>query len=272
MRDDACSDHLHLDTAPQLARVRRIQNDRPYRDWSGLFFIEGVRNFVQAVDHRFQFDTLLYSERLLISPLARKLARRLKRSGVPFARLTPEEFCSISCAERPSGIAAILRQRVRRLEHVQPASHDCWTALSDVRSPGNLGTLIRTSAATGGAGFILLGEAIDPFGPAVVRATMGAIFRQKIVRTTVDRLRHWVRIHKVQVVGASPDGADDYDRVCYRRPLVLVLGNERCGLTEEQRRICRNVVRIPMVDGMDSLNVAIAGSLLMYQVYRSWSR
>lgn len=268
MHDEAGSEFRQLEIAPTQAAIERLQHDRCDRDSRGLFFIEGVRNFIEAVDHRFPVDTLLYSEKLLINPIARKLVRRLKRAGVPFARVTPEQFRRVSRTERASGVAAILRQRVQRLEHIKIQGQQCWAALSHVRSLGNFGTLLRTSAATGAAGFILLGDTIDPFDPAVVRATMGALFKQTIVRTTVDQLRAWVRMNNVQVIGASPDGAEDYRQVRYTRPALLMLGGERKGLTDEQRCICNRIVRIPMVEGTDSLNVAVAGSLLMYEVFR----
>src|SRR5882762_5523300 len=153
MNNENGAEFRPLEIAPTLATIERLQHDRAYRDSRGLFFIEGVRNFIEAVDHRFSVDTLLYSEKLLIQPLARKLVRRLKRAGVPFARVTPEQFRRISRTERASGVAAILRQRVLRLDQINLADQGCWTALSNVRSPGNLGTLMRTSAATGAAGF-----------------------------------------------------------------------------------------------------------------------
>jgi TrmH family RNA methyltransferase len=96
----------------------------------GLFVIEGVRNFIQAVDHRLSVATLLYSEKLLINPIARKLVRRLKRAGVPFARVTPEQFRRVSRTERASGVAAILHQQLRRLDQVNLADVGCLTALS----------------------------------------------------------------------------------------------------------------------------------------------
>lgn len=262
MHDEDGSDFRHIEIAPTLATIERLQQDRGYRDSRGFFFIEGVRNFIEAVDHRFSVDTLLYSEKLLINPLARKLVRRLKRAGVPFARVTPEQFRRVSRTERASGVGAILSQRVQRLDQVKLTDRGCWTALSHIRSLGNFGTLLRTSAATCAAGFILLGDGIDPFDPAVVRATMGALFKQTLVRTTVEQLRRWVRMHNIQVIGASPDGAEDYREVSYSRPALLILGGERKGLTEEQRSICHRIVNIPMVEGMDSLNVAVAGSLL----------
>jgi TrmH family RNA methyltransferase len=269
MHNENRTEFRQLEIAPTLSAIERLQRDRGYRDSRGLFFIEGVRNFIEAVDHRFPVDTLLYSEKLLINPLARKLVRRLKRAGVSFARVTPEQFRGVSKTERASGVAAILRQRVQKLAHINLNDQQCWTALSHVRSPGNLGTLLRTCAATGAAGFILLGDSIDPFDPAVIRATMGALFKQTIVRTTAEQLRCWVRMHNIQVIGASPDGAEDYRKVSYTRPAVLMLGSERKGLTDEQRSICKRIVRIPMVEGMDSLNVAVTGSLLMYEVFRS---
>ncbi|HXI91999.1 MAG TPA: RNA methyltransferase [Blastocatellia bacterium] len=268
MHNETRTEFRQLEITPTLSAIERLQRDRGYRDSRALFFIEGVRNFIEAVDHRFSVDTLLYSEKLLIHPLARKLVRRLKRAGVPFARVTPEQFRSVSKTERASGVAAILSQRVQTLDQVNLTENPYWTALSHVRSPGNLGTLMRTSSAVGATGFILIGESIDPFDPVVVRATMGTLFKQMIVRTTPERLRRWVRMNGIEVIGASPDGAEDYRKVSYARPAVLMLGSERKGLTDEQRCICNRMVRIPMVEGMDSLNVAVAGSLLMYEVFR----
>jgi len=269
MKDEHRADHRQLDVALTLTRIRKLQDDRRYRDQHRLFFIEGVRNFVEAVDHKFPIETLLYSEKLLTAPLARKFVRQLKRAGVPFARASPEAFRSVSRAEHASGVAAILHQRIQTLEQIQPDRLACWTVLSEVQSLGNFGTLLRTSAAIGGAGFILLGHQIDPYEPVVVRSTMGALFKQTLVRTNVERFRHWIQTHNLSVIGASPDGVVEYDRVRYTRPTVLLLGNERSGLTDEQRSLCQQIVRIPMVGEVDSLNLAVAGSLVLYAVFRS---
>jgi RNA methyltransferase, TrmH family len=269
MNNEIGSGFRQLEVASTLAKIKKLQSDRCYRDRTGLFFAEGIRNFIQTVDHGFSIDALIYSERLLISPIARKLVRNLKRAGVAFARVTPEQFRIISQTERASGVAAIVRQRVQRLDQVEPGKHLCWTALSHIRSPGNLGSLLRTSAAVGAAGLIIIGNSIDPFDPNVVRATMGAIFKQSIVRTTAEQFRCWIQTHNLQVVGASPNGPVDYDQIRYTPPTILMLGNERSGLTQDEQSICRQIVRIPMREGIDSLNVAVAGSLLLYEVFRA---
>lgn len=258
-----------LEFAPVFTEIKKLQSDRRYRDGKGLFFAEGIRNFVEAVDHKFPIETIIYSEKLLISPIARKMVRRLKREGIPFARASPEQFRQISQTERASGIAAIYRQNVLKLDQLKPDQHICWTALKSIRSNVNLGTLIRTSAAVGAGGFILLGDEIDVFEPNVVRPTMGAIFKQKIVRTNLGEFQKWVKSNKLQVVGASPNGSADYDKIRYSNPTILLLGNERSGLTDNEKSFCSQLVRIPMVAGMDSLNVAVAGSLLLYEIFRA---
>ena len=164
-------------------------------------------------------------------------------------------------------MGAIVGQRWSPLHRASPRAGLCWVLLEAVRSPGNLGSLIRTSEAVGGAGMILIGTRIDPFAPTVVRASMGALFRQVFIRTTHGSLRHWTRRHRIRGIGASPDGSVDLHRFDVPRPTILVLGEERQGLTPLLRALCTPIVRIPMVGAADSLNLAVAGSLLMYEVY-----
>jgi RNA methyltransferase, TrmH family len=269
MVDPKCFDHLAFNVEATLARAQRLYRDRTYRDASKLFFIEGVRNFVQIADNRFEIATILFSEKLLTAPLARKLVRQARRDGVPTLNLTPEQFRHISSAERASGIAAIVKQRWSKLDTISPQTGLCWLALETVRSPGNLGTLIRTSEAVGGAGLILLGNQIDPYAPDVMRASMSGILAQHFVRTTFDRLANWLQRHQCQVIGASPEGTIDLHQFTYPRSTVLFLGEERQGLTSQQRDLCHHLVRIPMVGEADSLNLGVAGSLFLYEVYRS---
>ncbi|MEG4573387.1 RNA methyltransferase [Microcoleus sp. N3A4] len=252
-----------------LARIERLQFDRAYRDTHSLFYIEGVRNFVQVIDRHFEISAILFSEKLLIAPLARKMVRSARRSGIPTISVTPEQFRRVCKTERASGVGAIVRQRWFKLDEISPQAGLCWVVLENVRSPGNLGTLIRTSEAVGGAGFIFVGGRADPFDADAVRASMGGLFAQKFVRTDFRTLGGWMRHHGCHGVGASPDGAADFHSFNYPRSTVLFLGEERQGLTQQQRDFCQHLVRIPMLGAADSLNLGVAGSLLMYEVYRS---
>ncbi|MGL5063898.1 MAG: TrmH family RNA methyltransferase [Microcoleus sp.] len=252
-----------------LARIERLQFDRAYRDTHSLFYIEGVRNFVQVIDRRFEISTILFSEKLLVAPLARKMVRGARRSGIPTISVTPEQFRRVCKTERASGVGAIVRQQWFKLEEISPQTGLCWIVVENVRSPGNLGTLIRTSEAVGGAGFIFVGGRADPFDADAVRASMGGLFSQQFVRTNFRALGRWMCRHGCRAVGASPDGTADFHAFDYPRSTLLFLGEERQGLTQQQRDFCQHLVRIPMLGAGDSLNLGVAGSLLMYEVYRS---
>jgi RNA methyltransferase, TrmH family len=269
MVDTRSFDHSRLDVEATLAQAQKLHKNRADRDASKLFYLEGVRNFISAVDQQLDIVTILFSEKLLTAPVARKLVRQSRRAGIPTISITPEQFRRISYTERASGIAAIVRQPWMKLSAVSPASGLCWVALEAVRSPGNLGTLIRTSEAVGGAGFILIGDRIDPFDPDIIRASMSGIFSQQFVRTSFSALTKWLHQHHCQMIGASPDGESDLHQFDYPKSTLIFLGEEREGLTPQQKDLCQHLVRIPMVGKADSLNLGVAGSLLLYEVYRS---
>jgi TrmH family RNA methyltransferase len=150
---------------------------------------------------------------------------------------------------------------------VTPGEELCWIALQTVRSAGNLGTILRTSDAVGGAGLILLGDAVDPHDPAAVRATMGALHTQRMVRTTVAAMERWKQRHHGVLIGTSPTAPTDYQRLAYRAPIVLLMGEERRGLPSDLIARCDYVVRIPMIGDADSLNVGVATGVMLYELF-----
>ena len=239
MPDETQSDRISPDARPALDEIRRLQADRTHRDARRMFFVEGVRNVVHAIECGFHIETLVYSEKLLIVPIARRLVRDRRRSGIPTLEVSPEVFRQVSMTPRASGVGAVVAQRWLTLHNASPKAGLCWILLEAVRSEGNLGSLIRTSEAVGGAGFILAGPAIDPYSPAVVRASMGAVFRQVFIRTNDRSLGNWVRRHRCRVVGAAPGGSADLHQYGYPRPTILVLGEERQGLSPAQRASAR---------------------------------
>jgi len=126
---------------------------------------------------------------------------------------------------------------------------------------------LRTGDALGASGLILIGDAVDPYDPACVRATMGAIFAQRLVRLSPAEFAAWKRFGGCRLVGTSPHGAHDYRAVVYPPQTVLFMGGERRGLSEERRRLCDHLVCIPMVGRSDSLNLAVATGILLYEVF-----
>lgn len=173
----------------------------------------------------------------------------------------------MSLATEPSGIGIVARQRWHDLPSPHSLHDGCWISFDFVQSPGNFGTVLRTCDAAGASGVLLIGPDVDPYDPGAVRGSMGAIFSQRLTRTSWKELRDWAGTARVLIVGTSPHAQHDYREVSYRRPVVIAMGCERGGLSEERLSECDAVVRIPMAGAADSLNVAVAASIMLYEVY-----
>jgi TrmH family RNA methyltransferase len=241
--------------------------DRTIRDRDGLVFVEGVRFVATAIDAGMSIEAIIVAPDRLQSPLGHTLARRLARQGVPLLRVRDDEFVALSLLDEPQGIGAVVRQRFSPLDEDEPRRDSLWVGLDELHKPGNFGSLLRTCDAVGAGGVILLSARIDPYDPTVVRATMGSIFSQRLVRTTPSAFRRWNRHGAHFVVGAGLDGRCDYRAVSYRRPVLLMLGGERHGLSPAQASLCDAVVRIPMRGRCDSLNLAAAGAVMLYEIH-----
>jgi RNA methyltransferase, TrmH family len=240
---------------------------RRERDRAALFLSEGWRFLIQAAAHDAVENVIVTPSAAGRTPHAQVLAA-LRRKSIPITRIDESRFEALSFSHEPSGVAVVAKQRWNPLPAPAGLRDGCWVSFEAVRSPGNLGTVLRTADAMGATGAILVGPDVDPYDPRVVRASMGSIFSQRLTRETWPALRSWARSARVLVVGTSSHAECDYREVCYRRPIVLAMGCEREGLSQERLDECDVVVRIPMVGTADSLNVATAASILLYEVYR----
>lgn len=232
-----------------------------------MYYGEGLRFVASVVDQRAEITTLVICPPLLPQPFASRLIERLRRQGTPILQVSAAALASLSLLDHPQGIGAVVRQRWESLDALPPGDELCWLVLELIQSPGNLGTMLRTSQAVGGAGVILVGDGCDPYDPRVIRAGMGASLGQRYVRTTLAALTRWKREHGYTFVGTSPSGPVEYHYVPYRAPTVVLVGWERKGLSRELQRLCDVLVRVPMVGPGDSLNVGAATALVLYELF-----
>ncbi len=170
---------------------------------------------------------------------------------------------SISAQKNPPAEIGVFAQRWT--EDVKPEG--TWVALEDMRDPGNLGTIIRTADAAGAAGVILVGQSCDPWGPDCVRATMGSIFAVPLVRMSLAAFLDLCRIWPGESVGTHLKATENFRRD-YKTPALLVMGSEGKGLSDAAAAACSSLVRIPMTGGAESLNVAIATALMLYEAVK----
>jgi TrmH family RNA methyltransferase len=182
--------------------------------------------------------------------------------------VTADVFLSLVTREVAGGLVAVARQRWVRLSELPVYPHSFWVALDAVQYPGNLGTVLRTANAVGSQGVILLDNTTEPYDPASVRASLGAVFSQQLVQTSFLEFVVWKRKQGCRLIGTSPGAAADYRQVSYEQPFVLLMGCEREGLRAEQQAFCDEVVRIPMMPNCDSLNLAVSTSVVLYEAYQ----
>lgn len=253
-------------SSPLIKRIQRLHL-REERERTGLFYIEGMRFVTQALQHQAKIEHLVVCRELLTHPYSQRLVSEQQKHGIPVVEVSRSVMERLSQVVDSQGLGAVVRQRWLRLDNVKPRGELCWTAIEMIRSPGNLGTILRTSDAVGGAGLIVLGDATDPYDPGTVRATMGAMFTQRFVKTSIEEIKHWKRRHQYLLAGTSPGAPQDYQEVSYKAPVILLVGEERKGLSVELQALCDLMVSIPMVGESDSLNVAMATGVMLYEVF-----
>lgn len=256
---------------PRFLTLRSLQTPQD-RSRTGLYIIEGIRHVARAVEHNAPIESVFLDPSVLSSSFGQKLARRLRKRGVPGIRLSHQLYLDLTLATEPQGIGAILRQKWTSLDEVRARPNSLWLAVESIESPGNLGTIIRTAEAAGATGIFILNRDCDPYDPATVRATMGSLFSQKLIRCSPHEFGNWAKSNGVAVVASSPAGLMDYKALSYRFPAALIIGSEKRGLSTQVLEVADFVVRIPMHGGCDSINAAVATGVLLFEMASQFQR
>lgn len=261
---------------PLVKRLRLLMADRRYRRAEGAFVVEGRQPVWRAVEAGWEIELFVVAPELLDATAARdskssgastEMVAEREAAGVPVARLSAELFDRLSDRDGPSGLAAIVRGRPTDLSAL-PAG-DLFVALHDIGNPGNLGTVIRTADAVGASGVVLVGNTADPFAPAAVKASMGSLFAVPVAHEPdVDAFFAWATARGVRVVATSGGAELAHWDTSWQPPVALVLGSEGAGLPTAVLDRADAVVRIPMTGTAESLNLAVAAGVLLYEAAR----
>jgi RNA methyltransferase, TrmH family len=250
---------------PKIKQIRALLK-RSERERTGQALVEGLRMVTEALRYPQRVRQLIVAPELLRGQHGRPLLQEQRQKGLPCLCVSAEVFQGFSLKDNPQGIAAVVSQQWELLEQVRLSTEDFWVALEAVQNPGNLGTILRTCDATGCRGVFLLDHATDAYDPTALRASMGAIFSQRLVKTSFQALADWKRFYHYPVVGASDAAVLNYRQADYPSPMILLMGSERQGLSSEQQALCNFIVGIPMRGSSDSLNVSIANAVVLYEI------
>ena len=264
----AMSSELITSRANPLVKELRALSQKKIRAQRAEFLIQGIQLVLQAISSRAEIKLLVVASEMLTSELAREMVEQQARTGTRVIHVSREVFESFAEREHPTGIAAVIRIAARTLDELRVDSDAIFVALDQVSNPGNLGTILRTADAVNASGVILIGNATDPYAPTALNASRGAIFSVPVVQLDhAQMLLDWARSQNIRIVTTSDHAAKTLWNVDLRAPILFCLGNEGEGLPSELL-VQGEAVKIPMYGAVDSLNLAVAASVLLYECVR----
>jgi RNA methyltransferase, TrmH family len=250
---------------PTVKYLRSLR-DKKHRKREGVFLAEGLRLLTDARECGHVPQMLVMATGRDPHPLIDALEAAVAEAHGEVIVTSPDILSKITGKDNPQSVAGVFAEFDTSLAALDRSSAKIWLVAQALRDPGNLGTMLRTGDAVGAGGLILIDDCADPFSVEAVRASMGAVFTQKIARATWHEFLPWLRGGEGQLVAASLREAVPYRGAPYAAPCFVMVGNESQGLPEEYEMACDLRVTMPMRGRADSLNAAIAAAVLAYEV------
>ena len=255
---------------PLVKQVRALR-EKKVRRREGRFIAEGLRILAEARDAGYLPEILFYWENKA-HPLLETLIAEVEAAGGDVVETNADILHKLSGKDNPQTVLGVYRAFDTALDRIHRADAPLWIVAQALRDPGNLGTMLRTGDAVGAGGLILVDECVDPFSVEAVRASMGALFTQRIAAAPWDGFIAWLRAGEGQLIGTSLRASADYQQPAYAKPAFLLVGNEAQGLPAAYEEECDLLVRMPMLGKADSLNAAVATAVMAYEVINQWRR
>ena len=256
---------------PKIKQLVKLR-ERRERNNSQQFIIEGYRELLRAHENNYFIQSLFYCDPLFLGSNEWSLIESIRQSGVPCFSCTEAVFHKISYRDRPDGLIAIAPQRHVPIEAIKLAKQNSLFIVAEgIEKPGNLGTILRSSDAAGIDGLIVCDQCTDLFNPNVVRASVGTLFTVPVIEDSSANTLKWLKANNIPILAATPQAKSLYTEVDMRGPIAIAVGTEQIGLSELWMKESSLQVRIPMLGVADSLNVATATTLLLYEAVRQRS-
>lgn len=260
-------------TSLQNQKVKQIIHlrDRKDRDETGLFLIEGYRELLRYLENQGKLDALFICEEFFLGSNEKTLIKGFLERGATVYNCSKQVFQKISYRDRPDGLLGIAPQKkltFKDLEKKLEGKTPFLVVAEAIEKPGNLGTILRSCDGSGAHGLILVDKCTDLFNPNVVRASVGTLFSVPVVEATSEEALSWLKEKGIEILAATPSAKVDFTKVDCKKPIAIAVGTEQLGLSPLWMNEASIQVKIPMRGAADSLNVAMATTLLLYEVDR----
>ena len=249
---------------PLVKRVRGLR-DKKNRRAEGLFMAEGLRILTEARETG-RLPQMLFYGAGTRHPLLDALIAEVEAKGGDVVETNADILHKLSGKDNPQTVLGVYEAFETGLASIDRNAAPIWIVAQALRDPGNLGTILRTGDAVGAGGLILVDDCVDPFSVEAVRASMGALFTQRLAAASWADFVAWLRSGRGQLVGTSLKASQDYQAARYAAPTFILVGNEAQGLPESYEAECDLLVKIPMRGKADSLNAAVATAVMAYEV------
>ena len=252
----------------EVKRLRAL-HERKFRRQTGWFLAEGARICYEAVDLGWVMHRLAFVAGREDDQQVKRLLSGLVGAKGRALPMTQSLLQRISRKDNPQIVLGAFGQRWDSLDYIDASKYETWVALDRVRDPGNLGTVMRSADAVGADGIILIGDCTDPYSVEAVRASMGAVFSTRIIACSELSFLKFAADWQGRILGTTLLASIDYQEADYNRPLILLMGNEQSGLTENLMKACDQLIKLPMLGRSDSLNLAVASGVVLYEALAS---
>ncbi|HWR38937.1 MAG TPA: RNA methyltransferase [Patescibacteria group bacterium] len=261
---------------PLIKKIAALKK-RKYRDETGLFLVEGIRAAEEVIAADWTVETCVYSHQLLSNPRGEQLLRlvqqRYPSAGTSSCRIIQVEeplFAKLADTETPQGVLLAVQKQSAPLETLFDGNAvPLLVVIDGVQDPGNAGTIVRAADAAGCTGIVVLKGCVDLFGAKAVRASMGSLLHIPVSEgVDPETLTALLKQHRVMLLAAAPEAAVEHYAADYRQPLALLLGNEGNGISPGMLAASNQRIRIPLLGKAESLNVAMAAAVILYEAVR----
>ncbi len=252
---------------PRIKNLGRLR-DRRHRDRQQKLLIEGYRAIRRALDNNVPVEELYVCAELFLGENENSLCEAAAARGAVLVELSPAVFRKIAYRDRPEGLLAVAPQFHRSLAELEVPPRALFIAVQGIEKPGNLGAMLRSADAAGADAVIVCDACTDIFNPNVVCASVGTLFSLPVAEAASAEAIEWCGVNGVTIAAATPEAGTVYTEADLTGKTMLVMGTEQYGLTELWLKAAELKVRIPMYGQADSLNVAGAAALLLFEAVR----
>ncbi len=263
-------------TSAQNDAVKHVVKlrDRRTREREQLTVLEGYRELTRAREYGMELVECYFSPSHFLGENEVPFLESLAAEGIPVREVSAALLEKMAYRDRPEGLIAVARMRQHRLADLPVRADGLYLVAEAVEKPGNLGSILRSADAAGVDGLIICNKCTDLYNPNVIRASTGALFTVPLAEAENEEAREWLRVNGIRTLAATPHTELIYTDVDMTGPVAIVVGTEQTGLTDLWLRDSDYPVRIPMLGKIDSLNVATATTILLYEAarQRKWRR